>query len=90
VTETYNLSIPCLIDSSQVFSCFFDQGQHDQTEELIRDACFHYIFDPFDQEHGEQGNNGKGKDESHNTLGERKLWLSKIIPSVEVSVLISL
>jgi hypothetical protein len=49
--KAYDLPVPSLIDSRQVFGCFLNEREHDQAEELIRDTSLYYIFNTLNQEH---------------------------------------
>jgi hypothetical protein len=83
------LSIPSFINGGKMFSSLFDQGEHYQAEELVRDAGLDNILDAFDQEYCEQSDSRERKDQSYSAFSEGKLRLGKVGMSVKISVLIS-
>lgn len=85
----YNLAIPSFIDSGQVFRSLFNERQHDQTKELIRNSSFDNIFDADNEENSEHGNDGKRQHNSDDTLRECEFRLRHVLMMVKVGMLIS-
>jgi hypothetical protein len=87
-TRTHNLPIPRLVNGCQVLCGLLDQGEHNEAEELIRDACFDYVLDAHDEEHGEHGYNYKGQHNGDDALGKGEFRLGDIFVVVQIGVLV--
>lgn len=76
--------VPGLINGRQMLGCFLDQGQEDETEELIGKASVDDGVDLVDEKVGEQGDEDERDDKGDDAFGEGEFGFRMIFVSVEI------
>ena len=87
--RAHHLVVPCFINGSKMFCSLFDQGNQDQTHEIVGyPVLLHHRMDFVYQDDGKQGDQSQRDGQCNDTFTERKFGFGQIFFPISVFLLV--